>query len=808
MQNTQPHCRALYDYISKEPGDLSFRKGETILLHRSVNAQWLQGECGGKTGIFPTQYVQVIVPLPNQVATCRALYDFVMVNDEDEGCLSFRKDEVITVIRRVDENWAEGKLNDHIGIFPLAFVEMNNVAQALMKLSINSRPGPSRVAPPTPNAEESTPLIPTDHSGVISNCISLQPTSQNNGHHQNSNARAPAQVAVSGSESGSTLSSSTSTPSSSVTPNQSSSNNSSSSNSAPNSPPSSQPPVVNPNPFLPASPAPVQMILQTSHIANPPHGVLPTSHIVSQQQKPNVAADQSYVDTHCLWLPNQPSGEVGNFSPHPKEKRHSFSAVTTKQHSPTKSNKHSGEVANSEPPSEAQNGQLTRHGSQRHRRSGSDVSSGVTLPAGYLALYPYKPQKADELELKKGSVYLVTERCQDGWFKGTSYKTLKSGVFPGNYVTLAKPVATVQSVRGRDARGSVPTIQGPVHKTLHQQKGLKVLQTFGQMFPPELPPRASSPSARHQRSSAQSSTNSPWQVGSVSDASHSQKNVIEGPATSHASISPASSLNGKSPTGGYALGLTSTSSTSTKSATKANNIFLKLYIPRRFTLLSSLANCLIPVKEKTMRSELIKRLTAMKRSKSPTESASYSMDNPVFDDAPTLAVPDQNFRSYQLCSQHPVHLRSGSCPSQLVHVKPEGGLAGHHRITSASVSGRLKHRDRPSVSSVNFTPSTSRPLEGNTIAKTSVPSGPSSHRKSNSLDGGDTRKPKQLVPPVRERYRCIVPYPPNSEYELELKVGDIIYVHRKREDGWYKGTQQRTGKTGLFPASFVETCLP
>lgn len=55
------------------------------------------------------------------------------------------------------------------------------------------------------------------------------------------------------------------------------------------------------------------------------------------------------------------------------------------------------------------------------------------------------------------------------------------------------------------------------------------------------------------------------------------------------------------------------------------------------------------------------------------------------------------------------------------------------------------------------------------------------------------------------RFRCIVPYPPNSEYELELRVGDVIYVHKKREDGWYKGTQQRTGKTGLFPASFVET---
>ena len=54
------------------------------------------------------------------------------------------------------------------------------------------------------------------------------------------------------------------------------------------------------------------------------------------------------------------------------------------------------------------------------------------------------------------------------------------------------------------------------------------------------------------------------------------------------------------------------------------------------------------------------------------------------------------------------------------------------------------------------------------------------------------------------RYRCIVPYPSQSDIELELKVGDLVFVHRKREDGWYKGTLQRTGKTGLFPSSFVE----
>ena len=59
---------------------------------------------------------------------------------------------------------------------------------------------------------------------------------------------------------------------------------------------------------------------------------------------------------------------------------------------------------------------------------------------------------------------------------------------------------------------------------------------------------------------------------------------------------------------------------------------------------------------------------------------------------------------------------------------------------------------------------------------------------------------------VGSRYRCIVPYPPQTEHELELEIGDIVHVHKRREDGWYKGTQERTSKTGLFPGSFVEKC--
>lgn len=60
-------------------------------------------------------------------------------------------------------------------------------------------------------------------------------------------------------------------------------------------------------------------------------------------------------------------------------------------------------------------------------------------------------------------------------------------------------------------------------------------------------------------------------------------------------------------------------------------------------------------------------------------------------------------------------------------------------------------------------------------------------------------------PIICERYRVVVSYPPQSEAELELKEGDVVFVHRKREDGWFKGTLQRNGRTGLFPGSFVDS---
>jgi hypothetical protein len=46
-------------------------------------------------------------------------------------------------------------------------------------------------------------------------------------------------------------------------------------------------------------------------------------------------------------------------------------------------------------------------------------------------------------------------------------------------------------------------------------------------------------------------------------------------------------------------------------------------------------------------------------------------------------------------------------------------------------------------------------------------------------------------------------FPSSSEFELDLKIGDLIQVMIIREDGWCKGLQERTQKVGLFPRIFV-----
>ncbi|XP_038837846.1 sorbin and SH3 domain-containing protein 2-like [Salvelinus namaycush] len=80
------------------------------------------------------------------------------------------------------------------------------------------------------------------------------------------------------------------------------------------------------------------------------------------------------------------------------------------------------------------------HGYPSNRTQGSTPAKRFvqdSLHGGgdlFQALYNYLPRNEDELELKEGDVVDVMEKCDDGWFVGTSRRSKQFGTFPGNYV--------------------------------------------------------------------------------------------------------------------------------------------------------------------------------------------------------------------------------------------------------------------------------------------------------------------------------------------------------------------------------------
>ncbi|XP_066505336.1 sorbin and SH3 domain-containing protein 2 [Hoplias malabaricus] len=70
------------------------------------------------------------------------------------------------------------------------------------------------------------------------------------------------------------------------------------------------------------------------------------------------------------------------------------------------------------------------HRSQRSAYVQDPLQSGEP----FQAVYNYMPRNEDELELKEGDIVDVMEKCDDGWFVGTSRRNKFFGTFPGNYV--------------------------------------------------------------------------------------------------------------------------------------------------------------------------------------------------------------------------------------------------------------------------------------------------------------------------------------------------------------------------------------
>uniref|UniRef100_H2SKZ2 Osteoclast-stimulating factor 1 n=1 Tax=Takifugu rubripes TaxID=31033 RepID=H2SKZ2_TAKRU len=92
------------------------------------------------------------------------------------------------------------------------------------------------------------------------------------------------------------------------------------------------------------------------------------------------------------------------------------------------------------PPSKISTHHIDPQGYHGNRTPGSTPTKRLVQDAlqgggdPFQAVYNYLPRNEDELELKEGDIVDVMEKCDDGWFVGTSRRSKLFGTFPGNYV--------------------------------------------------------------------------------------------------------------------------------------------------------------------------------------------------------------------------------------------------------------------------------------------------------------------------------------------------------------------------------------
>ncbi|KAM7409125.1 hypothetical protein PAMA_002707 [Pampus argenteus] len=127
---------ARFDFRAETLKELPFQKGDIVYIIRQVDQNWYEGEHHGRVGIFPRSYVELLPPtekaqpkksVPVQVLEYGDAVARFNFNGDTVVEMSFRKGERITLIRRVDENWYEGKISgtNRQGIFPVTYVEVN-----------------------------------------------------------------------------------------------------------------------------------------------------------------------------------------------------------------------------------------------------------------------------------------------------------------------------------------------------------------------------------------------------------------------------------------------------------------------------------------------------------------------------------------------------------------------------------------------------------------------------------------------------------------------------------------------------------
>ncbi|XP_051240721.1 SH3 domain-containing protein 19 isoform X2 [Dicentrarchus labrax] len=121
---------ALYDYAGNSDGDLSFQKGDCILITQHIDSEWSCGRLNGREGMFPRTFVESSTGQQssnNQPSVAaggsraRAMFDFTSDCDEE---LSLQVGDIITNLESVDEEWLLGDLRGKRALVPKNYVQV------------------------------------------------------------------------------------------------------------------------------------------------------------------------------------------------------------------------------------------------------------------------------------------------------------------------------------------------------------------------------------------------------------------------------------------------------------------------------------------------------------------------------------------------------------------------------------------------------------------------------------------------------------------------------------------------------------
>ncbi|KAM6067480.1 sorbin and SH3 domain-containing protein 1 isoform 5-T5 [Chlamydotis macqueenii] len=516
-------ARAKFDFKAQTLKELPLQKGDIVYIYKQIDQNWYEGEHHGRVGIFPRSYIELLPPAekaqpkkpsPLQVLEYGDAIAKFNFNGDTQVEMSFRKGERITLIRRVDENWYEGKISgtNRQGIFPVTYVEVLKrpvVKNAIdypdppMSLSPNrsmtaSPQSPSSellhmpTPPPLPFARRALspevqavtsewialtvgvspsttpaitpplPLLPEaslSHTDYLSPSAAASPSPSVSLHHSHlSGSSTPRSIksplpSYSCRPQSSTHSFYQATPQSeekfvgSPSPSMSYSNSPRWAVESPES-------VLAEQRDITGSQAWLQKTREGS--SNPRQGAHAVSKIsverclkpsqldirASPEKRPVGSSEDNQLCQELMAIVQGGKtekrgvrkGDLGKFQSGEKKTADSKAFSSS---APLSSSALSSATVTTQPPPRL-TCRVNKPQQPQAQQQGASPDRGQTPRdiVSYQALYSYTPQNDDELELRDGDIVDVMEKCDDGWFVGTSRRTRQFGTFPGNYVKL------------------------------------------------------------------------------------------------------------------------------------------------------------------------------------------------------------------------------------------------------------------------------------------------------------------------------------------------------------------------------------